>query len=340
MWDGDEEVPDVPVENELERQAVRRFLERQAAARAARAARNTELRPSSHQYKSPAPHKSSSHHAAKFQGYASRYGSGSEPKPWNPSTSTFHPRRPPPRRFEEDLAAKYRQMVELRRQASLDETVRIDQDFRPEVAKLLQGFKARCRNRVRDMSSVHKVWRKIERDLPAKEEEEETDDDNDDNDDNDGKEGNYRYGGGYHHGDRATSKDVFGAGSGKWIQRQRVARRRQERVKEQTTLRASSAPASSAHHRAPPRPSWNASTIPSRTVDGAISPPRRSSRRGRGRGNNNSEDADSSGEREDGRRGDVSLDTLREFRATNDPSAADALLSAIKQTLDNLEVCW
>lgn len=237
---------DVPA-NDLESAAVQRFLERQAAGRAAKRQRNIELRPSAHKYMSPTKPIGA--------GYAAVFNNSKCPAGWNASTSTSSPRRiTKPRRFEKDLAEKYRQTLEHRNLVSL-ESVRIDSDFRPRIANMLKGFKARCRNRSRDMS-VHKIWRKIEQDAPAASEEEiaaaevaKAEE------------------------EARARADVFGIGSGKWIHRQKIARQEKERIRRQKQLRAANS--SSAATPAQQRPSWNSSTLLDRRADGEYQPEER-----------------------------------------------------------------
>mmetsp|Transcript_29635 Transcript_29635/g.43926 ORF Transcript_29635/g.43926 Transcript_29635/m.43926 type:complete len:283 (+) Transcript_29635:106-954(+) len=240
----DDDIPTMEIpDNELESAAVQRFLLRQAAGRAVKEQKNTELRPSTHRYSSPAKAGGGSF-AVKNTGYTARYKPTRNVAGWNASTTTAQSRpKTLPRRFEKDIAAKYRENAEFRRQVTL-ESVRIDDDFRPEITRLLNGFKARCRNRSRDMT-VHNLWRKIERDAPVPSEEEAAAADA--------------------AAKAAEEADVAGVGSGKWIHRQRVARLEKQRVEKQKRLRAPLARTATNG-----RPAWNASTLLERRIDGEL----------------------------------------------------------------------
>jgi hypothetical protein len=221
--------------------ATTRFVERQEAARLTRQERNTELRPSSHRYSSPALPAGGRSAPRTGQGsgggggggssssggggYSARHapngGGGSGGKNgfgtavgWDGSTQTYNRARPAPlRRFAKGLDEKYRLNEEARLRASLDSVV-IDEDFRPGVAAVLQAFKARCRNRARD-TTIHEVWSKIDADAPLP----------DDEDDEEAADG------------QGADGDDYGTGSSRWIQRQRVARQEHERVAKQLALR-------------------------------------------------------------------------------------------------------
>ena len=223
--------------NKFEREAARRFVERQTRARIARQQqqREKELRPSSHQYSSPARPQSegsATRGSSRTVGYAARYTHsnsgnnnasiaiyGSPRRGWDASTKAIKKRREIPRTFQKNLQEKYHQISEARERASL-ESVEIDTDFRPGITALLRGFKTRCRNRMRDRT-ISEIWNKMNVDallpqeLEVKQAQEE-----------------------------AASARLFEreddiTGSARWVQRQRLARQEHERISRRLTLRES-----------------------------------------------------------------------------------------------------
>ena len=223
MADFDDEVS---LKSELERKAVKKFLERQARGRAFKQQRNTELRPSAHRYSSPAK---PGFLSTKSRSYADLYQKPRKANGWNASTQLYQPPPRPPSarsRFAPDLAQRYEQNVALRRKIALDKAVVIDDDFRPEIAKVLKGFKTRCRNRSRDRT-IQEIWKDIETDAPPVEAEE----------DHDAEEE-----------ERRKFAETNNIGFRKWIRRQRAARREHNRVARQTALRSSDSENVRPHH--------------------------------------------------------------------------------------------